>query len=98
MEYILATPQGVRLRELDKIANIFAQHLVDDDQPKAMETPAAVAGSQPPQPVQPEVPMPPGLSPASGGQPPMPAGGNQMDGMQAEVPAQGRPPIAETGI
>jgi len=45
------------------------------------------------QPAQPEVPMPPGLTPAGGAQPPMPAGGNQQDGMlpQTENTRTGRP-------
>lgn len=96
MGYMLATPMGQQLEELDKIANIFAEHLMQDDQPKAMEVPVAVQASQPAQPTQPEVPMPPGLTPAGGAQPPMPAAGNQQSGMEA-MP-QGRPPMAEAGI
>jgi hypothetical protein len=94
MEYMLVTPEGKKLEELDKIANLFADHLMADDQPKQLEGQVAVQQSQPP-----EVPMPPGLSPAAGGQPPMPAGGNQMDGMSAqEGMPQGRPPMAQAGI
>jgi hypothetical protein len=99
MQYMLVTPEGKRLEELDKIANRFAEHLMTDDQPKQLEGQAAVQEAQPPQPPQPEVPMPPGMSPAAGGQPPMPAGANQMSGMSPEegIP-QGRPPMAEGGI
>lgn len=95
MEYMVMSPQGQQLQELDKIANMLATHLMEDDQPKAMEVQGAVRSSMP---QQPEVPMPPGLTPAGGAQPPMPAGGNQQSGMQPEVPPQGRPPMAEQGI
>ena len=95
MEYMISSPQGQQLQELDKIANMLANHLMEDDQPKATEVQSAVQSSMP---QQPEVPMPPGLTPAGSGQPPMPAAGNQQSGMGAEVPPQGRPPMAETGI
>lgn len=95
MQYMISSPQGQQLQELDKIANMLANHLMEDDQPKAMEVQGAVQSSMP---QQPEVPMPPGLTPAGGAQPPMPAGGNQQSGMQPEVPPQGRPPMAEQGI
>ena len=95
MEYMIMSPQGQQLQELDKIANMLANHLMEDDQPKAMEVQGAVQSSMP---QQPEVPMPPGLTPAGGAQPPMPAGGNQQSGMGPEVPPQGRPPMAEQGI
>jgi hypothetical protein len=96
MEYMLNSPQGQQLKELDTIANMLANHLMEDDQPKAMEVQGAVQGAQPPAP--PQVPMPPGLTPAGGQPPATPVGGNQQSGMQPEVPPQGRPPMAETGI
>jgi hypothetical protein len=95
MEYMIMSPQGQQLQELDKIANMLATHLMEDDQPKAMEVQGSVQSSMP---QQPEVPMPPGLTPAGGQPPAVPAGGNQQSGMQPEVPPQGRPPMAEAGI
>lgn len=95
---MLNTEKGMRLQELSEIAGRYANHLMSDDQPKVMEVPTAVQSATPPQPQQPQVPMPPGLTPAGGAQPPMPAGGNQQSGMGAEMPQQGRPPVAEAGI
>ena len=95
VQMALNTEQGMQLQELMEIAGRFAEHLMDDDQPKVMETPTAVNKVQP---QQPQVPMPPGLTPAGGGQPPMPAGGNQQSGMAPGMPEQGRPPMAQTGI
>jgi hypothetical protein len=98
LPYIMQTPEGQKLQELDKIANVFAVHLMEDAKPKSAEVQSAVESAQPPAPQQPQVPMPPGLTPAGSGQPPMPAAGNQQGGMGAEVPPQGRPPMAEAGI
>lgn len=95
MDFLQGTPIWQQLQELDTSAAIYAEHLMKDDQPKVMETPVAAQEGQPPQPTQPEVPMPPGLTPAGGAQPPMPAAGNQQSGMEPEVPEQGRPPMAE---
>lgn len=95
MKHMISSPQGQQLQELDKIANMLANHLMEDDQPKAMEAQGVVQSSMP---QQPQVPMPPGLTPAGSAQPPMPAGGNQQSGMSPEVPPQGRPPMAEQGI
>ena len=95
MEYMLMSPQGQQLQELDSIANMLANHLMEDDQPKAAEVQNAVQGSMP---QQPEVPMPPGLTPAGGQPPATPAGGNQQSGMTPQMPEQGRPPMAQTGI
>ena len=96
MEFIMNSEYGEKLKELDKLANIFAEHLMSDDKPKVMGVPEAITGGKPQQ--QPQVPMPPGMTPAGGGQPPMPAAGNQQSGMSAGVPEQGRPPMAEAGI
>jgi hypothetical protein len=101
LPYLSQIPEGQRLQELDNIANMFATHLMEDDKPKSAEVQSAVQSAQPPapaQPVAPEVPMPPGLTPAGSGQPPMPAAGNQQGGMEPQMPEQGRPPMAEVGI
>lgn len=95
MDLMQGTPGWQQLEELDNIAAIYAEHLMKDDQPKVMEAPTAIQEGQPPEQVQPEVPMPPGLTPAGGAQPPMPAAGNQQSGMEPQVPPQGRPPMAE---
>jgi hypothetical protein len=96
MPTALQSEQGQRFQELAELAARFATHLMNDDQPKMMEVPSAVEGAQPPQ--APQVPMPPGLTPAGGSQPPMPAGGNQQSGMGPALPEQGRPPMAQAGI
>jgi len=96
LPYLLESPEGQKLKELDQLANILANHLMDDDQPKSAEVASTIENSMPPQPEAPEVPMPPGLTPAGGAQPPMPAGGNQQSGMG--IPEQGRPSMAETGL
>ena len=96
LDYMQQGPIWEELTELDRSANIYADHLMADDQPKAAEVPVAIQDAKPPEP--PQVPMPPGLTPAGGGQPPMPAGGNQQSGMAPEAPSQGRPPMAEAGL
>jgi len=98
MPYLMMMPEGQKLGQLDKIANVFANHLMEDAKPKSAEVQSAVEQSMPPAPQQPQVPMPPGLTPAGSGQPPMPAAGNQQGGMGMEMPQQGRPPMAEQGI
>jgi len=95
MQMIMQTPEGQKLQELDEKARILADHLRTDDLPKAAGVQVAADQAAPPPP--PEVPMPPGLTPAGGGQPPMPAGGNQQSGMAPQMP-EGRPPMAQTGI
>ena len=85
--------EETELRELEEVASILAAHLEADDMPRVMENQAAIQEAKP---QQPQVPMPPGLTPAGGSQPPMPAGGNQQSGMNA-MP-EGRPPMAEAGI
>jgi hypothetical protein len=84
MNYIESTPMFSELQEIDRIANLIAEHLMTDDAPKAAEVPVTVQESKPPEPAQ--VPMPPGLTPAGGAQPPMPAAGNQQSGMTPEMP------------
>lgn len=98
MEKLMSTELGKKLQELDKIANLFAEHLIEDDKAKIMEIPSAISGGKPQQPQQPQVPMPPGLTPAGSSQPPMSAGANQQTGMEAQVPEQGRPAMAGAGI
>lgn len=78
--------------EAKMVAQRFAMHLETDDQPEFTGAMSAIEGGKP---QQPDVPMPPGLTPAGSGQPPAPAGGNQTNGMTPEVPPQGRPPMAE---
>jgi len=94
MPYIMETEEGKKLGDLAEIAQLYAEHLMQDDQPAALENKVAVEGSMPPEPEQPQVPMPPGLNQGGAGQPPMPAGANQGGG---EMP-QGRPPMAEQGL
>jgi hypothetical protein len=97
IEMILETEIGQDLKRLDEVANRYADHLDKDNQPKVLGGMLAVQDSKP-QEQQPDVPMPPGLTPAGGQGPmampgeqaPVPAGGNQQSGM---VP-QGRPPMA----
>ena len=98
LNYLQGTPLWTQLEELDKIAQIQAEHLMKDDQPRIMAVPTAVQEATPPQPA--DVPMPPGLTPAGGAQPPMPAGGNQQSGMTPDMGGmpQGRPPMADAGI
>jgi hypothetical protein len=97
LPYLMETTEGRELQQLSEISQIFAEHLMEDDKPRVFEAPSAAAGGKPPQ--QPDVPMPPGMSPAGGGQPPMPAAGNQMSGMNpAEQMPEGRPPMAGAGI
>ena len=102
----MQTTEWQELEQIQKIAQEYADHLMEDDKAKVMEVPSAIMGGKPPAPAQqPQVPMPPGLTPAGGSQPPMPAGGNQQSGMapqggqqpqggQSQVPQQGRPPMA----
>jgi len=90
MSYANFLPLSREIDNTKAVAQIIALHLQTDDMPAAMTEQEAVKRSQP---AQPEVPMPPGLTPAGGAQPPMPAGGNQQDGMlpQTENTRTGRP-------
>ena len=97
LPYVTMLPDGKKLTELDETARRLAMHLETDNRPKIAEVQTAVEGAQPPQPQQPEVPMPPGLTPAGGQPPATPVGGNQQNGMTPEAPPQGRPPMAAQG-
>lgn len=92
---MMNTDMGRQLMQLDKISNIFAEHLMEDDKPKVLEVQGSVQSGMP---QQPQVPMPPGLTPAGSAQPPAPAGGNQQSGMGPELPQQGRPTSFEQGM
>lgn len=96
MPYIQEIPQMQELMGLERMATIFAQHIVEDNLPMGSEEPEVgqvMQQSQPQQPLQ--VPMPPGLTPAGSSQPPAPAGGNQQSGMGPQLPQQGRPTAFE---
>jgi hypothetical protein len=92
---MMNTDAGRQLSELTKIAELFAEHLMEDDKPRVIENMSAIQGGRP---QQPQVPMPPGLTPAGSAQPPAPAGGNQQSGMTPQMPQQGRPTAFEQGI
>ncbi len=91
-------PQTKQLQEQQMLAQIISMHLEIDNMPVS-ETETMAVQQNKPQPAQPSVPMPPGLTPAGGAQPPMPAAGNQTSGMMGEPRKggpggqTGRPPI-----
>jgi len=84
--YMPVLPQGQELDKQKELARSIAEHLQEDDMPPTMIEEMATEKTLAP----PEVPMPPGLTPAGSAQPPMPGGGNQQSGMMGE-PQMGGP-------
>lgn len=88
-------PGMQELLGLEQMGTVFAKHLIEDNMPMGSEEPE-IAQAMPQQP--PQVPMPPGLTEAGGGQPPAPAAGNQQSGMEPQMPQQGRPTAFEQAM
>lgn len=80
-------PETRGIQEAKMIQQMLAMHLEVDDLPVTEGVQQEVQSAMP---QQPQVPMPPGLTPAGSSQPPVPAGGNQQAGMMGE-PRMGGP-------